>query len=1183
MNKPDAARQVILNGVRRELLGPAGCGVGLDISMPVVEDDSIPYVDMTSGQEIISIDAPLNRYGLGVLFPKQSVVDDQQAEEADDGQDPDSFSGKIDHPELEQADDQTQSDTDVSVIERRNHRTFHGLSEEESDSDFLETTRRRSSSMAVSFRVNVQGKGRLNLSLPEFEPGTPFPVNGRYQQFRVQATNKKSGGIRTHDWWVRQPITGSALVTIDASVISESRSKLIVEQSIIQHGPLSLEFSAFARRFPGSHEGDLVVTVVLSNRTDSRNIKAGKQSGSSLVDHLCLFQSYFEVSAADPSISFVPLPGSEAADSAAGMLNLIYRNAQAFSVGHGCSTDWRGNSENLVIKATHFPTLEVASMTPDLTFDDGQQLEIAMADLAGLNEASDGLASLELLTTRYAEWLERVSRDSSGLTGWEATQAAEHVSQGHEALRRMQKGLQLLNEDSQTREAFRMMNHAMLLQQVASRSGVRSFVPPSKQDRAHFQPAYTEPSLAVLGRGRGRWRPFQIGFILAALDSTANPSSSDRDLVDVIWFPTGGGKTEAYLGLSAFSAILRRLRDPDDAGTEIIMRYTLRLLTAQQFERASSLVCALEVLRRKDEEALGSSPFSIGLWVGGGTTPNSWKDATDALKKLSGRSESSNPFLITRCPWCGAEMGPAKGAKPLGYRQLAGKVRISCPDNECIFNDQLPIQVVDEDLYERPPTMVIGTVDKFAQLSWRPEPRSFFGLDGTGQRISSPPNLIIQDELHLITGPLGTMVGSFEVVVDHLSSFQTHPNRSPKIVCSTATVRNFQDQIRWLFARNRTSMFPPPMLDINDSFFGVRAKQNDGTPAPGRQYVGIFAPALGSHMSVQIRVYAAALQAVMGLDEAEKRDPYWTLMGFFNTLRDLGSTTTLLKDQIPNHLLAMWRRHGLLTAETQDLKRRIFNVEELTSRLRSDEVPQALNSLSNTLMSGDRVIDVCLASNMIEVGIDVDRLALMVVTGQPKSNSQYIQVTGRVGRDWANRPGLVIVAYAPNRARDRSVFETFRINHERMYAAVEPASVTPYSLPALRRVLHATMVAFVRQRFDAGLTDPSKVSEEELHEFRELVMKRVALVDPEALADAEAVFDDRLNHWMLWRPVAWHDWSDPNNREVLQVPASMRHVDNQDIRWRTPQSMRTVDAASSVNAEVVRSIESVWQKEGKPE
>lgn len=1160
----DSSRETVLRGIRRELLGPAGCGYSLEIphiGEPV--DAFLPYVDAVTGQEVLTVEKPLNRYGLGVLYPKFAF--DSQAHPVVA---PDELTGAIDETSgptpNQMAPLSAEAERALDKILERNARSVGDeAGDDDVSSDFIDTTRRQASSMAVSFRVRSSDGSKLVVTLPEFEPGTALPVNGRYEEFTVEGRNPRDGSVKSYKWWVRRQVMGTATFELPRSVEPGERVSLRrISSSMHGEGPLGLEFSAFARRFAGSVPEDLVVTVVLSNRS--------RAASSFMADDRALFQAYFEAALDGHSASaLVKLPGRLVTDRAAKSLDLIYRKFGAMAVGHGCSGTWRTTDEGDCVVATHFPSFEVASMTPELTVEEGG-LEVSMAALAGLTTTESYEQTLRHVTDSYDAWLAARTLEGAALVGEEQVTASHHLEAARAALERMRAGIKLITTNEVAHEAFRLMNHAMLLQQVASRSGLREFIP--GKDAGEFARPYVEPSLERLPEGRGRWRPFQIGFILAALASTTDPEAEDRDIVDLIWFPTGGGKTEAYLGLSAYSAFLRRLRSPDDAGTEVLMRYTLRLLTAQQFERASSLVCAMDWLRRRQPEKLGTEPFSIGLWVGQSTTPNSWVDAKRALVELT-KGGSKNPFLVTRCPWCGAQIGPVGKGRVLGYVPKAGTVEFRCPDPRCAFRDGLPVHVVDEGLYDRPPTILIATVDKYAQLSWNPKPRAFFGLGEDGDRATSPPNLIIQDELHLITGPLGTMVGSYEVIVDHLARHRTEPPRRPKIVCSTATVRNFEDQVRWLFARKRTSLFPPPVLDIDDSFFGVKARNSDGSDAPGRKYVGIFSPALGSHMTVQIRVYAAVLQSVMALP-AERRDPYWTLLGFFNTLRDLGSTTTLLRDQIQNQLLAMWRRHGVLgdDPDAKNLRRTVYVVEELTGRLRSEEVPVALDRLANELGSTGKAVDVCLASNMIEVGIDVDRLGLMVVTGQPKTNAQYIQVTGRVGRDWAQRPGLVVIAYAPNRARDRSVFETFRANHERMYAAVEPASVTPFSLPALQRALHATMIAYIRQKKPLPFDNPSMVEESELLEFRDVLAERIEIVAPDASEDFERQFDLRVKQWQMLQPLVWEDRKAPDNSQALQVPASSQ-VGWADRRWRTPQSMRNVDAECLVDTSVVNAVE----------
>jgi len=1158
------ARNEMLASIRRELMGPAPKGQPLAI--PTSEDpvdEYAPYVDASTGQEVLSVEWPVQRYGVAVLHPRALFVEDTEAELPDD------LEGSID-PVTDGAEDTSTVDwaqaEKLQKLSKRNPVTEYDGAESAA-ADLIDTARRHASSLAVSFRMLYRPGARFEVSLPSTESLTGAEVNGRYEKFEVNGLNPQTRSVNRRTWWVRRPVSGLAEFRLaDLSYGNAAASVERTMMSFERNGPLSLEFLAYARRFPGGAADDLIVTVVLANRSQRQNAKS---------DDMCLFQVHMEVKLQTEVVT--ALPGAHISDEAAGSLNLLYSKAKTLAIGHGCAADWHEVGDHTIICATHFPVFETSSLTPDLKDANGDPLSISMWSLS---RADDGqFEDLRTLISSYSAWIDERQQELMAMPTSGRLVAERHVEQARSMLARMRRGLDLISSDEAIRQAFCWMNRAMVLQQTRSRLPTRKLQPATKTRAASFDHAFA-PVEDPSSTSAGRWRPFQIGFILAALASTADGSSSDRELVDLIWFPTGGGKTEAYLGLVAFSGFLRRLKDPEDAGTDVLMRYTLRLLTAQQFQRGSSLVCAMDYVRRQHEAALGTVPYAIGLWVGSSTTSNTWQDAVKALNDLTSGKSTQNPFLVTKCPWCGAAMGLRQVGKHRfadGYKKESGRVTVHCPDPKCDFHAELPVRMVDEDIYDRPPTIVIGTVDKFAQLSWRDQPRSLFGLDGQGERIASPPNLIIQDELHLITGPLGTMVGAFEPVIEHLCRYKADGGFRPKIVCSTATIRNYSDQIKWLFGRTRTSVFPPPMFDIDDSFFGVRARNEDGTPAPGRTYVGVYASALGSHMAAQVRAYAATLQGVLDLPE-DRRDPYWTLLGFFNTLRDLGSTTTMLKLQIQGQLEAMWRRAGILGKENRAMRRERIDPIELTGRLQSEEVPEALDRLSIAYGRDDAVVDVCLASNMIEVGIDIDRLGMMVVTGQPKTNSQYIQVTGRVGRLWAEKPGIVVVVYSPNRARDRSVFESFRTNHERMYAAVEPASVTPYSLPALRRTLHATMLAYLRQTLGRDeIEAPEQVDLSNLEQFKKIVAERLDIVDPDALADFEDVNSKRLHQWRTLRPLKWNNWNDSSDRDVLMMPAGEGEESSSDPRWRIPQSLRNVDSECVVDTNIVRTMEAQVQ------
>ena len=607
--------------------------------------------------------------------------------------------------------------------------------------------------------------------------------------------------------------------------------------------------------------------------------------------------------------------------------------------------------------------------------------------------------------------------------------------------------------------------------------------------------------------------------------------------------------------------------EPDDRGVSVLMRYTLRLLTAQQFQRASGLICAMEQMRKKRTSDLGETRFSIGIWVGGGSTPNNREDALRQLRALIRQDRNAeNPFLLVRCPWCRAQLGPlshsrgtpTQAPKVLGYEQRGTTVAFKCPDPLCDFADELPVMVIDDDIYDEPPTLIIGTVDKFAMLAWRPEARTLFGLGSDGSRFASPPGLIIQDELNLISGPLGSMVSLYEAVIEELCTDHRNPTSTvrPKIVASTATIRRYEDQVLALYGRDDVALFPSPGLTAEDSYFARYARRADGSLEPGRLYVGVHAPGLGSQQTAVVRTASSLLQAPFPMPDAE-RDPWWTLMMFFNSLRELGIGLSLLQSDVGDYLKVVRNR-------TDAKVRYLNNVQELTSRLRSEDVPAAIASLEVPCTdNGAYPVDVCLASSIIEVGIDVPRLSLMAVVGQPKTTSQYIQVTGRVGRRWQERPGLVVTIYSPSKPRDRSHFEQFRSYHERLYAQVEPTSVTPFSPPALDRALHAVMVAYVRQAGDDHLPAypyPSNLVED----VRRVMLNRVRKVDREEEANFERVFDRRADQWRRWEPKSWQArWNDANT-PLLRQAGSYATAERAWLSWSTPQSMRNVDAECQV-------------------
>lgn len=830
----------------------------------------------------------------------------------------------------------------------------------------------------------------------------------------------------------------------------------------------------FSRVRPADGEGRVSVTLILINE---------RTSGSSLGrDADSYFQVRLHATTEDGGPAFVHRAGVQAviADEDVAAHRLLYRDSVSIATGHGVAVDWLEDTANrraaTDVWTCVVPTYELrlSDSNPEIPTDSLRMYAFVSGGRA------DALEALDQLCTQYDAWIAETAYLAKDLDPSLATTADRHLDRCREAATRMRAGLDLLSSDSDAWEAFRIANRAMLMQRARS-----DWLAGDDHD--------SPPSLS----GDHRWRPFQIAFILLCLPGIADDASAEREISDLLWFPTGGGKTEAYLGLLAFTTALRRLRDPERGhGVTVIMRYTLRLLTIQQFDRAALLICCLESIRGEDQR-LGEHPIEIGLWVGRGATPNSLAEAKVSIDKLRQgvRLEKSNPLQLHRCPWCASPITP----RNLWIAKAPARLVMACRAEGCDFADGLPVCVVDDDIYVRHPTLVIATADKFASMPWKDECRSLFNADVDGV---APPDLIIQDELHLISGPLGTLAGLYETAVDLLCTAQ---GRRPKVIASTATIRRADAQTTGLFDRD-VRQFPPPGINAADSFFAKEAPPDvKGT----RLYVGVTAPGT-SQTTLLVRTYAALLQAALELDAPPVvKDAYWTLVGYFNSLRVLGGARMQVQDDVNDRLELLAALHSKPKREIP-VDRRI----ELTSREPSGDIPDHLRRMDIGL-PGSETLDVILATNMISVGVDINRLGLMAVMGQPQSTSEYIQATSRVGRRY---PGLVVTMLNAAKSRDRSHYESFRDYHSALYRQVESSSVTPFSAQARSRALHAVFIALARLTVqDLRSNDGARRIGQTLDHLdgaKSAILDRVRRVEPDEAAATSAELEQIIAAWV---------------------------------------------------------------------
>ncbi|WP_051109363.1 DISARM system helicase DrmA [Promicromonospora sukumoe] len=876
-------------------------------------------------------------------------------------------------------------------------------------------------------------------------------------------------------------------------------------------------------------------------------------------------------------------------------LQLQYRDRLQFAVGRTCSADWTvatGARRATQVRTTWLPVSE----TPQTH---AREISGALLDMVALSTASAETleAGLRPVVTGYRAWLDEQESTAETLPEHLREVAADTIQDARKVATQLGRGLDFLLSDDEALRCFRFMNRVMADQRMQSQ------VAALRTTRPDLSLAEARAEVEERGPSAHSWRTFQLAFVLMQIEALAVPGlvrrSSDGARAELLFFPTGGGKTEAYLGLAAFTFAIRRRQgvvgsvdgDLDGSdGVAVLMRYTLRLLTAQQFQRATALVCAAEVARQEDPEAWGTTPFRIGLWVGTSVSPKRYQEAEEQLKKAA---ELNSKYGLTvlqlqRCPWCGT---PIEGAKHVKGDPVTARILVYCGDRfgDCPFSmrdggEGLPVLTVDEEIYRLTPSFVIATVDKFARLAREGEAAALFGYVGrrcdrhgyvhedydgcsvaTGGTHPSngaygaarvrktgrlrPPDLIIQDELHLITGALGTAVGAFEMAIDVLATWDQvdgTPVR-PLVVASTATVRNAVDQVKALYGR-RVTMFPPQVLDVADTFFSREVPVTLQTP--GRRYVGVSTT--GVRLTAAEIVVSSNLLSVgqLMMDRAGKpADPYMTLVGYFNATRELAGMARYVADDVQTAISRPRRgkyfpfRYGTVGA---------LNVAELTSRIASTEISGNLDQMAvgfdpefdstasrvawRALTDAEKKtrsrevlpFDVVLATSMLQVGVDVSRLGLMLMVGQPKNTAEYIQASSRVGRE-ARWPGLVVTLGNWARPRDLAHFEQFRYYHETFYAQVEPLSVTPYSLTSLERSLDGVLVSAARvldaPRGEEGLSPERNAgwiedAADRIEALAErLVARATVAAGEEAAHEVSELLNNRIGKWKARRKI----------------------------------------------------------------
>ncbi|WP_200761588.1 hypothetical protein [Poriferisphaera corsica] len=957
----------------------------------------------------------------------------------------------------------------------------------------------------------------------------------------LESSEKTSGEhkqkVATFDW-VREPFCYRLVVENEAV----NKAKVVSTFTDVNGDELEeplLEMHIKSRVFD---LGNVVTVSVVNQATADPETQR---------DVNCIFQSQIKIQAL-PSEKSAILPNfktDRSGDDIELLINrMLYSKKNEYAVGHAVAAEWSEPEDGFVssVWTNWMPKQHISSVTPKghstlQLFSEVSESPLNSEFMSCIENKDQIIQQLRIFARKYEDWLEKTFGENISKIHHEAF--SENQKCAHIALDRINAGIDTLEGNDEAFKAFLFTNEVM--NNVAS-----------------------NPETKLIPR-RLIWRPFQIAFLLLTIRSIVVEEDNehaipDREIMDLLWFPTGGGKTEAYLALSAFVIFYRRIANSKlrtRAHVDIIMRYTLRLLTVQQFQRAAEMICQAESLRKQNLQLLGSEPISLGLYVGQAATPNKVVDGEfSANKKLQEEIKEQNPTstprLLLKCPYCG------RALRPIDYRvcEDTPSIEINCSNKDCqSLNEPLNIYTVDEDIYRVRPSMIIGTVDKMAQLPRKEELSLLFGTPD-----NPPPELIIQDELHLITGPLGTMMGLYEAAIDLLS---TRKYKIPKIIGSTATIGQAKKQVKSLFNRD-VAVFPPAGITSGHSFFA-----EEDANEPNRIYSAIASSGRSPKFTLQA-VSASLIASVYCLlekDEFEQSDldPYWTQLIYFNSLRELGGANVMMRDDVRRSVKFYCRR--LNCDHQRELEQ---NPIELTSNVSSADIPAALNQLEISLGGNPyegEPIDIVLASNMISVGVDIPRLGAMVVNGQPKMTSEYIQATSRIGR---GLPGLVVSCLNASRPRDISHFEHFKNYHQTLYKQVEAASVTPWSSRARDKALHAIFIALVRHllpymsgRFNAADFNPNDC---DVIKIRDWIVERAnnssqnKTIKNEVYSSLNQIIND-------WTHIAdlinksnrkLEYWATFDRRNKPNNPYLMRSAEDQfeDSKvWRTPNSMREVE------------------------
>lgn len=1186
VNEP---RLIFRDTIKKNLIGP-----GSDVFISEIET------------EIIS-DYPLSRYYSGILFPERDMdvsigekeTNDANAEIEDDDLETETL-------EIENTNEDSNEDIDKSknVEPEKEYSEANQYFPTNFGLTFCVPKDAKTLTVTFNYAKYIQIKpteGTIEISEEDFKMFSENPYNSVSKYFKYEnglmSLNKEEfdrGGLSVRNYRGRFKENEQQTELINSVAYKKGELLLGRLWKRVKREPINVELNLTeinvheSKEYPidKAEDNSIVacyykkiyetnygkfIKILLANRLNHpKNIFS---FGNELLNTKAIFQG--EISIKD--VTFLPykqLSEINPFDEELNLINFQYRKENSFAIGHGCAVTWDDDNNPTELKTTFLPEVDIKNYSNAFRDNFPESLK-DITELKNLSiwttlDKPTIIQKLKLFANEYNDWI-KTKQESTDADDNYKKSLNTILEKQNKTYKRLIKNIDFLNENEVAFKSFMLANTAMYIQMLISdkklfgEKGIEL-----SEIKNDFE--YNDLDFFKHHTFKPNYRPFQLAFFLLNIESIIKEDSDDRNnVVDLLWFPTGGGKTEAYLAITAFTIISRRiLHGKDSDGVSVIMRYTLRLLTAQQFERATKLILSLDFLRRffnsNDEYFFGENKVSIGMWVGASTTPNSYQDAKKIYDKvfsqitrlnnnLSGDYRKESAYPITNCSWCGCNLITKiqTGNYDLGYTARNNSFSTKCLNSNCAFSTELPIYFVDDKIYQNPPTLLFATVDKFAMLSHREEGHHLFNSQVEKKL---PPDLIIQDELHLLSGPLGSITGLYESIVELLS---TKGKRKPKIITSTATTRNTEQQVAMLYGNRELNIFPPMGVTYDDNFFSYVSTESK------RKHIG-FMPTGKTALNSQIRILGNLLLARIELykyfrvkenlsqEEAISRENnFWTIVSFYNSLRDVGKVYNKVPAEISDFLKLLHNRYQL---NKQVYGFNYFGLagrtKELTSRIESNSIKKLLNELEMpfSLITKDSMsfvqntVDLVLASNMFSVGIDIERLNVMLMNGQPKNVAEYIQASSRVGR---KDKGIVINLLDANRSRDKSYFENYVPFNNAYYKFVEPLSVTPFTEIALDKVLASLLVCYVRHKQGLYIDKRAKEFTGNYEELKIFISERIknkkqleyALEKLKVLSEKWTAKEGDLTYKILIKKMSdLDDWS---------LMMSMREIDTNSI------------------------------------